>query len=205
MYEGRYPLKRTASRLADLVKDAKKEAEAAGSLSADTILTLRVWMSRCEQAQILASQYAPNAPARAATKLIERYDHDFLARSARLKEIDRLTNLCDQIFDKGLDPEPVYLRALAHAVMTYEADHSCGNDDHIVGPAWDILAEAEAGRGETLQLAHYERAHARHLRSFMSLPDNVVELAPREMAAKVSNDAPIALNTRDWIQLVDQS
>ena len=204
MYEGRYPLKRTASRLADLVKNAKHEAKANNALSADTILTLRVWMARCEQAQILASQFNPNAPLRAATKLIERYDDDFLARSARLKEIDRLTNLCDQIFDKGLDPEAVYLRALAHAVMTYEADHSCGNDDHIVGPAWDILAEAEAGRGENLRLAHYERAHARHLRSFMSLPENVVELTPREDAAnEPRDDAQIALNARDWIQLVE--
>lgn len=203
MYEGRYPLKRTASRLDDLVKDAKREAVAAGSLSADTILTLRVWMSRCEQAQILASQYKPNAPLRAAMKLVERYDHDFLARSARIREIDRLTNLCDQIFDKGLDPEPVYLRALAHAVMTYEADHSCGNDDHIVGPAWDVLAEAEAGRGATLQIAHYERAHARHLRSFMSLPDNVVELPQHEAANESRDEAHIALNARDWIQLVE--
>lgn len=204
MYEGRYPLKRTASRLADLVKDAKNEASERNALSADTILTLRVWMARCEQAQILASQYNPNAPLRAAMKLIERYDHDFLTRSAKLKEIDRLTNLCDQIFDKGLDPEPVYLRALALAVMVYEADHSCGNDDHIVGPAWDILAEAEAGRGETLQLAHYERAHARHLRSFMSLPDNVVELPQHEAPANESHDdARVALNARDWIQLVE--
>jgi hypothetical protein len=203
MYEGRYPLKRTASRLADLVKNAKKEAESGGSLSADTLLVLRVWMARLEQAQILASEYSPHAALRAATKLIERYDHDFLARSARMKEIDRLTNLCDQIFDKGLDPEPVYLRALAHAVMTFEADHSCGNDDHIVGPAWDILAEAEAGRGAVLELVHYERAHARHLRSFMSLPDNVVELPQRETATSETNEAPIALNAREWIQLVE--
>jgi hypothetical protein len=98
----------------------------------------------------------------AALRVLRRYDPTYEARAANVAEIDRLTLICDQIMDCGLLPAPVYLCGLAEAVLQYEHVHACDADGHITSTAWDVLAQAEAGLGQSVEAAHYEQAYMRH-------------------------------------------
>ena len=155
MQSMRRTLKQTATRLAQAAKDARREARAAGWLTEEALEKLRVLMAVCEQDLLAVGDYSVRPrETHAALRVLRRYDPTYEARAANVAEIDRLTLICDQIMDCGLLPAPVYLCGLAEAVLQYEHVHACDADGHITSTAWDVLAQAEAGLGQSVEAAH---------------------------------------------------
>lgn len=155
--------KQAERELAGCVVRAKSEAGKVGALASSTTTELRVLLARLERSLLMAGDYSPDSRTKCeAMNLLARYDRRHAERTAELHRIDVMTAALDAVMRDGAMPCPRQLRALARAVMTFEDEHSIGDDFHLTAAAWDLLAQCEAGLWQPLYDHHYQAAALRY-------------------------------------------
>jgi len=165
---------RKATRdLGTLLKRARRELRRSGLVGDVLLDDLRVGVALCERELLRCGEYAFQPIELCdALALLQLHDPDSATRAHKLAEIDRLTLICDRIMDCGMIPAPLYLCALGEAALEFDQLHSCGCDEHITSTAWDVLAQVEAGLGQSVEEEHYDRAFMRYAAAALDA-DNV--------------------------------